>query len=236
MLNDISGNDSACSVGATGVMGSIAGSEISTGEGNGNPLQYSCLKNPMDRGAWYAIVHRVTKSWTQLKWMSTQNKWHQRFWSDYDKSWQNIKLHGNIRDLHYEPIIKVGKHTTWRFTVKWSSHLRKAKAHEHSLNIYWKDWRWSSSTLATWCEELTHEKRPWCWERLKAGGEGDDREWDGWMASLTQWTWVWASSGRWWRTRKAGILLSMGWQRVRHDWEYEQQSFMRKGVTFCKNT
>jgi len=43
---------------------------------------------------------------------------------------------------------------------------------------------------ATWCEELTHLKRPWCWERLKVGGEGDDRAWDGWMASPTQWTWV----------------------------------------------
>ena len=53
----------------------------------------------------------------------------------------------------------------------------------------------SSNTLATWCKELTHWKRPWCWERLKAGGEGSDREYDGWMASPTQWTWVWASYG-----------------------------------------
>ena len=65
---------------------------------------------------------------------------------------------------------------------------------------------WSSNPLATWCEELTHLKRPWCWERLRAGGEGDDRGWDGWMASLTQWTWVWASSQRWWRTGKPGVL------------------------------
>ena len=65
------------------------------------------------------------------------------------------------------------------------------------LNIHWKDWcwSWSSSTLATWCEELTQRKRPWCWERLKAGGKGDDRGWHGWMASSTQWTWVWASLG-----------------------------------------
>ena len=74
------------------------------GEGNGTPLQYSCLENPMDRGAW-----------TQLKWLSSS----------------------------------------------------------------------SMSTLATWCKELTHWKRPWCRERLRAGGEGDDRGWDGWMASLT---------------------------------------------------
>ena len=63
----------------------------------------------------------------------------------------------------------------------------------------------NSNTLATWCEELTHWKRPWCWERLKAGGEGDDRGWDGWMASPIQWTWVWANSRRWWRTGKPGV-------------------------------
>ena len=55
-------------------------------------------------------------------------------------------------------------------------------------------------------------ERPWCWERLKAGGEGDDRGWDGWMASLTQWTWVWASSGSWWWTWKPGMLQCMGSQ------------------------
>ena len=65
-------------------------------------------------------------------------------------------------------------------------------------------------SLATWCEKLTHWKRPWCWERLKAGGEGDDRGRDGWMASPTQWTWVWASSGSWWWTGKPGMLQSMG--------------------------
>ena len=87
------------------------------------------------------------------------------------------------------------------------------------LKIHWKDWCWSwnSNTLATWCEELTHWKRPWCWERLKAGEEGDDRGWDGWMASLTRWTWVWANSGSWWQTGKPGMLQSMESQRIRHD-------------------
>ena len=79
-------------------------------------------------------------------------------------------------------------------------------------------------TLATWYEELTHWKRPWCWERLKAGGEGDDRGWDGWMASLTQWTWVWVNSGSWWWTGRPGVLQSMGSQRVRHDWASELNS------------
>ena len=59
--------------------------------------------------------------------------------------------------------------------------------------------------------------KAWCWERLKAGGKGDNRGWDGWMVSLSQWTWVWASSGRWWWTGKPGMLQSMGSQRIRHD-------------------
>ena len=59
-----------------------------------------------------------------------------------------------------------------------------------------KDWFWNSNTLSTWCEEVTHWKRSWCWERLKAGGEEDDRGWHGWMVSPTQWPWVWASSSR----------------------------------------
>ena len=67
-------------------------------------------------------------------------------------------------------------------------------------------------SLATWCEELTHLKRPWCWERLKAGGEGDDRGWDGWMASSTPWTWVWVNSGSCWWTGRPSVLQSTGSQ------------------------
>ena len=94
---------------------------------------------------------------------------------------------------------------------------------ESVLNVHWKDWCWSwnSNTLATWCEALTHLKRPWCWERLKAGGEGDDRGWDGWRISLTQWTWVWGNSGCWWWTGKPGVLWFMGSQRVGHNWATE---------------
>ena len=69
-------------------------------------------------------------------------------------------------------------------------------------------WSWSSNTLATWYEEPTHWKIPWCWERLKAGGEGDSRGWDGWMASPTRLTWVWASSRNWWWTGKPGMSQS----------------------------
>ena len=72
----------------------------------------------------------------------------------------------------------------------------------------------------SWCEELTHWKRPWCWERLKAG-EVDDTGWDGWMASLPQWTWVWVNSVSWWWTGRPGMLQSMGSQRVGHNWVTE---------------
>ena len=82
-------------------------------------------------------------------------------------------------------------------------------------------WSWSSNTLATWCKELTHWKRPWCWEKLKAGGKEEDRGCDGWMASPTQCTWVWAGSRSWWWTAKLGMLQSMGSQRVRYDWVTE---------------
>ena len=92
-----------------------------------------------------------------------------------------------------------------------------------ALGFLWKEWcwSWSSSTLATSCEELTHWKRPRCWDGLGAGGEGDDRGWDGWMASLTGWTWVWVNSGSWWWTGRPGMLWFMGSKRVGHDWATE---------------
>ena len=110
------------------------------------------------------------------------------------------------------------------------------------LRVTWTAWRSSQSilkdispeyslkglvlklklqSLATWCEELIHLKRPWYWEELKAGWEGDNRGWDGWMVSLIRWTWGWASSGSWWWTWKSGMLQSMGSQRVRHEWVTE---------------
>ena len=113
--------------------------------------------------------------------------------------------------------------TCWRRLLKvpWTARrsnqsILKEIIPEYSLEDWC--WNWSSKTLTTWCEGLTHLKRSWCWERLKAGGEWDNRGWDGWMASPTWWTWVWASSGSWWWTVKPGMLQSMVSHRVGRDW------------------
>ena len=110
---------------------------------------------------------------------------------------------------------------------------RKLRFSQTSINTHWKiswifivkDCCWSSNTLATWCEGKIWliGKDPECWERLKEKGEGGERGWDGEIASLTQWTWTWASSGRRWRTGKPGVLQAIGSQRVGYDWVTEQQ-------------
>ena len=108
-------------------------------------------------------------------------------------------------------------------------------------------WSWNSNTLATLREELTHWKRPWCWERLRAGREGDDRGWDGWMASATQWTWVWVNSGSWWWTGRPGVLRFMGSQsctwlselnwteRIGGGWGNEEQELTERDFSVNDN-
>ena len=107
----------------------------------------------------------------------------------------------------------------WRRLLRVPSTARRSnQSILKEIWVFWRDccWNWNSDALATWCEEMTHWKRPWCWEKLRAGGEGDDRGWDGWMASLTQQTWVWVNSGSWWWTGKPGTLRFMGLQ----DWTW----------------
>ena len=149
----------------------------------------------MDREAWPVVVHRVVKSWTQLErlnWIYIDVRWYLivyficislRTRGTGEDSWESLGLQGD---------------PTSQFSRK------------SVLNIHWKDWSWNSNTLATWCEELTPWKRPWCWERLNAGGEADDRGWDGWMALPTQWTWVWVSSESWWWTGKLACCSPWG--------------------------
>ena len=121
----------------------------------------------------------------------------------------------------------------------WRRHLRvpwtarrsnQSILKEISPGVHWKDWCWSwnSNTLATWCEELTHWKRPRCWERLRAGGEGDDGGWDGWMASPTQWTRVWVDSGSWWWGRKElNMTELLNWTELMGN--SLEQGYMRLG-------
>ena len=106
----------------------------------------------------------------------------------------------------------------WRRLLRVPCTARKSNQSilkETVLNIHRKDWcwNWDSNTLATWYKELTHWKRLWCWESLKAGGEGDNRGWDGWMAS--RWTWVWISSGSWWWT--GNLVCCSPWSRKELD-------------------
>ena len=104
---------------------------------------------------------------------------------------------------------------------EWRSNQSILKEISPGISLEGMMLNWNSSTLATSYEELTHWKRPWCWEGLGAGGDGDDRGWDGWMASLTQWTWVWVNSRSWWCTGRPGVLRFMGLQRVGHNWATE---------------
>ena len=105
------------------------------------------------------------------------------------------------------------------------------------LNIHWKDWCWSwnSRTLATWCEKLTHLKRSWWWERLGAGGEGDNRGWDGWMASPTRWAWVWAGFRNWYG--QGGLACCSPWGHKELDttervnWTMEKYPILSKHFT-----
>ena len=100
----------------------------------------------------------------------------------------------------------------------WASRFRSTVSSHTCISfLFMAEW----NSLATSCEELTHWKRPWCREGLGAGGEGDNRGWDGWMASLTRWTWVWMNSGSGWWTGRPGVPRFMGSQRVRHDWTTE---------------
>ena len=206
----------------------------------------------MDGGAWWAAVHGVARSRTRLSNFTfislSLTPWKESF----DQPRQHIKKHWHYfvnEGLSSQGYFSSGHvwmgeldykerwvQKTWCF---WTVVLEKTREslglqgdptspfwRRSALGVHWKDWCWSwnSNSLATWCEELTHLKRPWCWERLKVG-EGD-RVWDGWMASLTQWTSVWVNSGSWWWTGRPGMLQFMGSQRVRHSWATELNWFI----------
>ena len=117
----------------------------------------------------------------------------------------------------------------------WSSHSTPRYKFNRNAYVWYSKWhislciaalflmaskcKWSKCSATV--EWISSSKRPWCWDRLGAGGKGDDRGWDGWMASPTWWTWVWVDSRSWWWTGRPGVQRFMGSQRVGHDWVTE---------------
>ena len=127
-------------------------------------------------------------------WMASLTQW-TWVWVNYGSWWWT----GRPGVLQFMGLQRVGHN--WATELNWTE--RKSR-----LNVHWKDWcwSWSSNTLGTWYEELTHWIRPWCRQKLKAKGEVGGRAWGAWMVSSIQWTWIWANFGRQWRTEKPGVL------------------------------
>jgi len=147
----------------------------------------------MDREAWRAAIHGVAKSRTRL------SDWTVLNWISAFELWCWISL------------LRV----PWTARRSNQSILKEINP-EYSLEGLKVKLQYFGHLM----QRTDSLEKPWCWERLKAGGEQDDRGWDGWMASLTQWTWVWVSSRSWWWTGKPGVLQSMGlqnWTRL-NDW------------------
>ena len=168
----------------------------STGEGNGKPLQYSRLENPITVWKVYWLGSKTKRICPLLRILGLYCEYSQSYgfssshvwmWElDHKKGWAPKNCCFELR--------------CWRRLLRISCTARfkpvNLKGNKPWIFFGRTDAEADLIFLATWCKELTYWKSPWCWERLKTGGEGDDRGWDGWMASPTQWTWVWANSGR----------------------------------------
>ena len=204
------------------------------GEGNGNPLQCSCLENPRDRGAWWASVYGVTQSRTWLNRLSSSRlliNLPRKWLSHYDQPRQHIKKQrhyfankGPYNQSYGFPsshvwIWELNRKENWALKnwCFWTVVLEKTlesplnfkgikpvnpKANQSWIFIGRTDAEAEAPILGP-SDENWLIGRLWCWARLKAGGEEDDRGWDGWMASRTQWKWVWASSRSWFMDRDA---------------------------------
>ena len=230
-----------------GNLGSNPGLGRSPGEGKGYILQYSGLENSMHcivhgiAKSWtqlssfhvhlYLCVCIYIYRYVKTGFTSSEHElklWQLSSLLNYLLTWCNFlivrgffssvkKVDSNIYLIELFWELKCTVPHALQMILNIAFLGRNVKIVDVFLNLKY----WNSNTLATLCEELTHLKRPWCWEGLRAGGEGDDRGWDGWMASPTQWRWVWVDSGSWWRTGRPGVLWFMGLQRVGHDWAAE---------------
>ena len=151
------------------------------------------------------------------------------WWMVHSLNMKDIKRYLFTSKIKISDIIKITSENLsatelWCWSVPWTarrSNQSILKEIGPGISLEGMKLNQNSRTLATSCKELIHWKRLWCWEGLGAGGEGDDRRWDGWMASLTWWTWAWVNSSSWWWTGRPGVLRFLGLQRVGHDWVTE---------------
>ena len=206
------------------------------GEGNGNPLQYSCLENPRDGGAWWAAIYGVVQSRTRLKWLSN---------TPWKKAMTHLDSILKSRDITLSTKICLVKAISIGHVWMWELDCEES----------WVPKNWCFWTVMLDCKEIqpvhskgdqlwdlfgrTHAKaetpivwpphaKSWLIGKISDAGrdwgqeeKGDNRGWDGWMASLTPWTWVWMNSRRLWWTGRPGVLRFMGLQRVGQDWATE---------------
>ena len=114
----------------------------------------------------------------------------------------------------------------WRNQPAWLQALLQSRSHQDSMVLVqrqkYRSMEQNRKPRDKSMQELTHWKKLWCWEGLGAERKGNDRGWDGWMASLTRWTWVSVKPGSWWWTGRPGMLWFMGLQRVRYDCDWTE--------------
>ena len=224
--------------------------EGSPGEGNGNPLQYSCLEYPhgqrslvgLQSMVWQRVRHDRATSLSSFLSLLLGRKGMTKLNSVLKSRDITLSTKVHLVRAMVFPVVMYGceswtikKAEHWRIDAFelwcWRRRLRVPWTARRSKQLILKEINpeYSLKRLMLKLQYLGHlmwrpdSEKTWCWERLKAGGEGDDKGWDGWMASPMQWTWVCVGSGGWWWTGKPGVLQSMGSQRVRHNWATEQQ-------------